>query len=338
MWTDRTRAPAILAGCLALLLLTAGCRTKSPCKDCDGDELTPPMGLAFSIPGGELTFFSLIDNDVKEIVPLTGRVVVAGTTTANGEFFAIADAATDQIAMLRLPGLGVAASHVLSGTPTDIDLDRLGVLIYATTINGNFWRYNITSGSLDTLEVDLRPRRFALRPPNRQQAWIACSSTGAIYVMDLQRFVPLDTLYGPSAATDVVFSASGERAYLAFAGAPGRLCAMDANTRTEIEARDVSGGPFDMAISADGRYVAATDSGGARLVIWDVVAGNLRELPLAGSPGRVCFRYEGSRCYVLVYGVNRVYDIEAGTSVVTVTDSVDVTASVRDLVLWEYRH
>lgn len=340
MWTDRTRSRAAAAtGCLVLtILLAAACRSKNPCEDCDGDNLVPPMGLVFSIPGGDLTFFSLADKRVKLVTPLNGWAVVAAATSANGELMAIADAATDRMVMLRLPGLGSIVTRSLGGTPTDIEMDRLGVLLYATTINGNFWRYNIASGSIDTLEIELRPRRFALRPPERQQAWILCSGNATLHVMDLRNFTPLDTVVLEQAATDVVFSPSGEQAYLAVGGSPGRLAVMDADTRAEVDFLEISGGPFDLAISSDGRFVAASDSSGGRLAIWEVAAGNFWILPLAGSPGRVCFRYNTNCCFVLVYGVNRVYEVTIGSGHPAVTDSVAITANVRDLVLWEYRH
>lgn len=314
-------------------MLFISCREKESCEDCDG--LGPPLGIAFSVPQGDVSFFQLQPLELRHTARLTGWAVVAAAVSVNGQWMAVADGASNRVALLKLPELYELSGAVIGGAPLDVDVDATGLLIYAITNNGCFWRYRVGSGLFDTLEVELAPRRFALRPPDDREAWVVCGGNNTIHVVDLQTFVRTDTLIVPLPPTDVQCSRDGARYYVAMAGDTGYVAVFDAVSREVIRQHPCGRGAFELALSDDERFVAASDSATNRLYLWDTVSGLEWDVPVGRQAFRVKFARQSHVCYVMSIADTRLLRMEITEAGPGPADTLFVAPLLRDFALWE---
>jgi DNA-binding beta-propeller fold protein YncE len=318
---------------LAVCLFLVSCREKENCTSCEG--LSPPLGIAFSVPQGDVSFFRFGPMELVHSGRLTGWSVVAAEVSVNGQWLAVADGAADRVALLKLPELYELSGAVIGGAPLDVDVDVSGHLLYAITNNGYFWCYHTSSGQFDMLEVELAPRRLALRPPDGGEAWIVCGGNNTIHVVDLRQFIAIDTFFMPLPPTDIQFSGDGGRFYVAMEGDTGSVAVFDALSRALIREQRFGRGAFELAVSDDERFVAASDSATGRLYVWDTGSGATWDVPVGRHPLRTRFARGSHVCYAMSVEDTRLLRINIGDAGPEPADTFYVTPTLRDFVLWE---
>ena len=296
--------------------------------------MVPPLGIAFSVPQGDVSFFRLGPMELVHAGRLTGWAVVSAEVSLNAQWLAVADGAANRVALLKLPELFELSGAVIGGAPLDVDVDVTGQLIYAVTNNGSFWCYHVGSGTFDTLEVQLWPRRFAIRPDG-SEAWVVCGGNNTIHVVDLRQFVRTDTLILPLPPTDIQFSRDGTRAYVAMEGDTGCVAVFDASSREVIQQHACGRGAFELALSDDARFVAASDSATGRLYIWDTVSGSAWDVPVGRHAFRTRFARHSHVCYVMSIEDTRLLRLEIGEGGPGPADTLHIMPTMKDFVLWE---
>ena len=217
----------------------------------------------------------------------------------------------------------------------DLQINASGAYAYVITQNSNFWVYSISSGQADTLEIGNTPRRVAIRPPYGVQAWIACAGDSTVRVVELQNLHSTDTLQFNLRPSAVAFSPDGNRAYVALAGTPGIIMVIDATTFEVINELQAGTGPFELAMSNDGRHLAAADSAGGRTRIWNLDSEHHWNIPTGGIAGRVRFSPGTNSFFVCSNELNEVLKIDLSSGIPTVTDTITIAPYLRELVLWE---
>ena len=335
-WTNRKRHRplALCAALFVLTLLLGGChREKEVCQTC-GDDIAPPVGLAFSIPSGDAAFFSLSAPHVIRTMPLTNVAVIAADINASG-YVAVVEASADALRIYRLPRLEFLGGIHVGGTVEDVAMHPNNTTAFGLTRNGNLWRYTLGSDTPDTLGLRLFPHRITLRPPDDTQAWIACPASNVIQIADLFSPGIRDSvvIHVPS---DVQFSANGHLAYIGSKGDSGTVFEYNTDDRRFSRSIRVGTGPFELAVSRDDRYVAAADSAGHAVHFWDLSNEQTWSVPLGGVGGRVHFA-QGTPpvCFVLVRNLSMVKRVEISGAAPHVTDSLQLEFTVGDFVLWE---
>jgi WD40 repeat protein len=323
----------MLAPLLTACLLLVSCREKENCAGCG--DLSPPLGIAFSVPQGDVSFFGMWPMELVHSGQLTGWSVVAAEVSVNGQWLAVADGASHRVALLKLPELYELSGAVIGGAPLDVEVDATGHLLYAVTNNGSFWCYHVGSGLFDTLEVQLAPRRLALRPPDAGEAWVVCGGNNTIHVVDLRQFIHTDTLIMPLTPTDIQFSRNGERFYVAMQGDTGRVAIFDAASRGLIQQHACGRGALELAVSDDERFVAASDSATGRLYIWDTVSGLGWDVAVGRHAFRTRFARQSHVCYAMSIEDTRLLRINIGEAGPEPADTFYVAPTLRDFVLWE---
>jgi len=291
--------------------------------------------MAFSVPQGDVSFFRLWPMELVHAGRLTGWAVVVAEVSVNGRWLAVADGASNRVALLELPDLHELSGAVMGGAPLDVDLDVTGQLLYAVTNNGSLWRYRVASGLFDTLEVQLAPRRLALRPPDGGEAWVVCGGNNTIHVVDLRQFIRTDTLIMPLPPTDIQFSRDGARFYVAMQGDTGRVAVFDASSRQMIQQHACGRGAFELAVSDDERFVAASDSATGRLYLWDTVSGLGWDVAVGRHPFRTRFARQSHVCYAMSIEDTRLLRWNIGDAGPEPADTFYVLPTLRDFVLWE---
>jgi hypothetical protein len=315
-------------------LLIVSCREKENCVNCE-ENLEPPLGIAFSVPQGDVSFFRMRPMEVVRTAQLSGWAVVASEVSTNAQWLAVADGAADRVALLKLPELRELSGAVVGGAPLDVDVDVTGELIYALTSNGAFWRYSVGSGTFDTLEVRLQPRRFALRPTDDREAWVVCGGNNTVHVVDLGQFSQSDTLTLQWPPTDIEFSRDGLRAYIALRGDSGYVAVFDASSRRMIGQHACGLGTLELAVSDDERLVAASDSATGLLNIWETASGRQWQVPVGRCALRTRFAHGSHACYVMSLDQTRLLRVEIGENGPGPSDTLSVLPMLRDFVLWE---
>ena len=320
------------------LLLLAGCHSKSTIESHPDGLITSPVGIVFSIPNSEVTFFDLDNCDSVGAIDLGSWSVISGSINVQGSRLVVADDNSARIGVFSLPYFTEIASASIGGVPMDAQLNHSGSLVFIITNNSNFWIYSVGGNQFDTLETGVWPRRLTLRPPDDVQAWVACPGDLAVYVYDLGVFQPLDTMYFDLMPTAIAFRSDGAFAYVALAGDPGTIVIFDATTRGPIGYMEAGSGPFELAMSFDGTKLAASDSTLGQVRIWDLARTEQWDLNVGGSPGRIRYSVNQNAFYVTSRQQSRVHRIDVTGGVPTISHSLTVPPTVRELVLWEAPH
>jgi DNA-binding beta-propeller fold protein YncE len=297
--------------------------------------LTPPLGISFSIPSGDVSYFNFSSLEVIHTQPIGAVAIVASEITPSGGQLVIADAEANRISVLDLPGLEVLAESILGGDPSDIAVDGSGNVVYAVTLNGNLWRYTVDDANLDTLEASMTARRVSLRLPDRNEAWVACPRDSTVRLFDLVHFQPADTLRFDRRPTDVKFSLDGLMAYVALSGTPGAILAIDPGTLQVVDSQEFGIGSFDLSVNADDHFVAAADSSTGKLFVWNVIANRMEETLLGGHVMRPKFARHSDTCYVMEMVTSRVFQVAVSDTGLTVATIGTIPTRVRNFTLWE---
>ena len=312
--------------CLALL---AGCSGKDSVEG-----MNEGYGLTFSIPGGQLTFFQMSDGHLIRTDAMGEWTVARAAINVQGSYLIVADGSRSRIGVISLPELTELTSVPLGGVPTDLQISATGDRAYVITQNSNFWVYAVASGHADTLEIGDAPRRLTLRPTS-VQVWIACAGDSTVRVVELQGPRTLDTLRFGYQPTAVAFSPDGGRAYVALAGTPGAIIVLNASTYEVEEELAAGSGPFELAVSSDGHFLAAADSVGHRTRVWNLDSYEYWNIEVGGMAGRIRFSREAHAFFVCSNQLNEVLKIDISTGVPVLTDTISIVPDLRELVLWE---
>lgn len=260
--------------------------------------------------------------------------VVAAEVSENARYLAVGEAGF-RLALLELPGMNVLNETIIGGAPLDIEVDASGRLIYVITNNATFWVYSSASGTSDILELPLQPRRLALRPPEKSEAWVVCGERNSILVIDLPQLARVDTIELPQPPTDIQFSPDGSRYYVTMLGDTGTLAAFYTASRQLIQAQPIGRGAFELAVSDDGRYVAASDSATGKVHVWDTVGGPVWSVQIGGYPLRIRFGKRSHTFFVLSVGYRRIQRMSIADNGPVLDDALIMPENALEFVLWE---
>ena len=314
-------------------LLYAGCSDKvvPPTPG----PIYPPIGAAFSAAGGEVTFFSLITNEItiqKEISGYTSSAAFALV----GSFLYIADNYLDMIAIYSLPGMERVDLLETGGVPLDLCLNRTANQIFLINANGNFRRYGRDDSNVDTLGVGLGPRRLALTPNEEMQTWIACRGDSSVYIVDLVDFFAHDTLHFSSPPSDICFTPDGATAFVALQSEQG-VQMIDAHSLAVLGILDAGPGPMDLAINREGTILVASDSTLGQVRIWNIENHEnptVWDIDVGERAGRVRFS-RGNTFYVMSREENHVVCVDVSVEPPEIVSTIDVPPQIREIALWE---
>ncbi|MDD5087381.1 MAG: hypothetical protein PHI18_01105 [bacterium] len=324
---------AWLIGCAVFALVLGSCRDKE--GNHDPDSLVPPLGAAFCIPSGDVSFFALQSREVVHQIPMENWTIAAAEFHPHvHSILAVADAQNNRVALWSLPVLGVLGSASVGGSPADVACDPSGTVLYSLTRNGAFWIATLSTGRLDTIEVQVFPRRMAMRPPGNE-AWVVCPGDCTLHVIDVRHVVKRDSLKFDRRPSDVVFTPDGIRALIAFEGDDGGLCELDATTFAPVRERALGHGPYDMAMSWNGRYLGIADSLDARLFVFDLFNDGCSSA--AVDSGAVRVRYAETTGHWYVYSIpgNGIQVVSFSGNTLAVADTVAVQSAITDFIIWE---
>lgn len=285
----------------------------------------------------QATYFDLTTLKILHSFPLPNYAVTATATNLHGDRLALADGRSDRIVLMQMPHLQETHNVLLGGEPVDIDVDVDAGHVYAITHNGNFWIDSVALDLFDTLEVRLFPRRLTLKPPARLEAWVVCVGNEALHIIDLPRRVIVRTDSFDSPPTDVAFSPDGSKAYIAFAGASGRVTSYNSATLEPLSNYPAGSGPFSLAVSSDGQLLAASDSLTGMVQIWDLASNQSWSVRAGNWAGSLYFMHETHTLYVLAEGLNQVKRVRIGANGPEAVDSLRFDGETRNMILWENR-
>jgi hypothetical protein len=334
-----------IAGMLLWTMLAAAVFSSCRGKDDPNDDpyppnLTPPLGLAFSAPFGDVIFFSLTDRRIIHRAVMNGWTLAAEVNRTGDRLF-VAENANNQIHTYSLPAFALQSYETFGATPLDIYPNHSSTLAYLISQNGNFWSYSLHSHVYDTLGVGMSPRRMALLPPSDAQAWVVCSGDSSVHIVDLISFHKLDTIRFQRRPTDICFASDGSKAYVALMN-PGSVVVLNVQTRTAMDSLETSQGhletsqgPFELGVSDDGLFLAVSDSALGTVRIWNLTDHLSYDLAVGKGAGRIRFSRHANDFYVLSSGTNRVLRVAINNGIPMLTDSIYVPSILREITLWE---
>jgi DNA-binding beta-propeller fold protein YncE len=320
----------------ALCLLSA---LNLSCNDKNKPPWRPPSsnyyeGLVFNL-GGNVTFFDPGDLNVVDVDTLHSWVVVGAQVWKGNNEIVVADATTWRLAVLQLPEFELLTETYLGGAPQDVTSLPDMSHIFAVTANGNFWNYDQTTGTLDTLEVKLHPRRLALRPPAFDQAWVVCAGNNMLHIFDVTTMELVDTLSFELPPCAIAFRPDGLQVYIALTGNPGRLVTLECDSLQHVSDFTVGAGPFELDVSADGRYLAISDSLTGVLTFQDLESRRSWDFYAGGQLGRVRFSEPTQSCYVVSLRNSCVTRFKFGPDGPLPFDTLCTPETASELVIWD---
>ncbi|MBU1921083.1 hypothetical protein KKG66_09565, partial [bacterium] len=269
-------------------LFSTGCKDKV--AQTDPYPIYPPVGAAFSAESGEVTFFSLLTNEIT-VTREIGEVVSSAAFALPGTALYLANNYLGKIAIYSLPHMERIDLLETGGVPLDLCLNRVATKIFLINANGNFRRFGRDDTNVDTLGVGLAPRRLTLKPVEEMQVWIACRGDSSVYIVDLLDFFAHDTLHFQTPPSDVCFSLGGDIAYIALQNGHG-IARLSSDTFAESSRLSAGPGPIDLALSHEGTMLVASDSTLGEVRIWNFESGaswTQMDIPVGGSAGRIRF-------------------------------------------------
>jgi hypothetical protein len=323
-------------------MLIWSCHSKDELGDDSDLILSPPLGVVFSAVDGTssvASFFDLSRMRVVSAMNLPGYIITASGQNLAADRLVLADARDDRIAIFQMPGMNLTHLGNLGGAPMDIEPSFGAGFVYAISRNGSFWIDSVAAGTFDTLEIALFPRRLTLRPPDQDQAWIVNESRKIIQIVLLSTEEMFDSMRFTEPPTDVSFSPDGATAFVSFAGPQSGITAYSATSHQAEANYPIAGtGPFDLAMSDDGEYLAAADSSQGDVNILHLQGGDLWSVHVGSDAGLVRFAHESHILYALAPVDNQVKRIQIGTDGPVLVDSVAFIASPSNMILWEKRN
>lgn len=308
------------------------CRDKE--RIIDSAPLQPPLGIAFSAPNGEVSFFDLTSLAIIHWDRFVGWTVLASAVSQNSQWLTVAESGTQLLGVYKLPELEISSIGYIGGVPLDVEFDPSGLSVYAITNNGIFWRYNIGDYTFDTLDIDLNPRHFALRPPTYQEAWIVYEGSQTVDIVNLIRFAQTDSLSLPLPPTDIQFSRDGQTCFLTLAQDSGSIVMLDPTTQAILRSHPCSAGSIELGISDCGTYAAVGDTVRGNLHIWNTVADSSWDIYLGEQPVRVRFQQGATTIFALSFPESRLVRIEFADGTPQIVKSAIFPVLTRDFVLW----
>lgn len=336
-----TNNPSGRAGAAWRLIVFAVCvLLLGSCRDKDdrpgSDVLAPPLGVVFSIPSGDVSFFDLESHEVVHRVSMETWIIVACEfhPTMNW-MLAVAEAQSSRVALWSLPSLAVLGSSPVGGAPMDVASDMNANILYSVTRNGAFWMATLSSGRLDTMEVRLYPRRMTMRPPGQNEAWVVCPGDCTLHVIRVREALRRDSVKFDYPPSDIAFSPDGVRAFIAFEGMDGGLREFDATTLALIQQHELGHGPYDMTMSRNGHHLAVADSSDARLFVFDFPGGERRSAVLDSGAVRVRYAESTGAWYVLSKTGGGLQVVSCSGDSLAVTDRVAIDEAISELIIWE---
>lgn len=323
-----------LIACVVCLFLLGSCRDKDDRQG--SDVLAPPLGIVFSIPSGDVSFFDLESHEVVRRVSMETWIIVASEFHPTMHWIlAVAEAQSSRVAIWSLPTLAVLGSAPVGGAPMDIACDINANVLFAVTRNGAFWMATLSSGRLDTMEVQVYPRRMTMRPPAQNEAWVACPGDCTLHVIHVREALRRDSLKFDSPPSDVAFSPDGVRAFIAFEGASGGLREFDATSLAPINQRELGHGPYDMDMSRNGRYLAVADSADAQLFVFDFSNGDCRSAAVDSGAVKVRYAEATGAWYVLSKTGGGLQVVTWSGDSLAMTNRVAIDEAISELIIWE---
>ncbi|MBK6767152.1 MAG: WD40 repeat domain-containing protein [bacterium] len=317
---------------LLIGLLVVACRDK--CTDCDEPgRFEPPYAVVASAVGGELAFFDLRDLSVVADGYQQGWATACELQSIANRLITI-DSESGGLAIYELPEIEAVDNTIIAGTPIDLKLDHAQLSAHVITRSGVYYRIPFSTMVGDTTDTGSLPRRLAFRPPADHESWIACVGDNSVRVVRMQGFFESRRIDFNGACTDVCFSPGGDSVFCAVPD-EDRIYVLHSEDGIALDTLTVASTVVDLAISRDGRYLAAADSVSGNVRIWDLLAG--REGSLRCGTSAVRIRYSNVRHAFLVVcpEQNWVMAVNPVLDSLAVTDTLVVAASPQCISLRE---
>lgn len=309
---------------LLIGLLILACRDKD---DRDSRRFEPPYGVIASASGGELAFFDLDNLEFIAQEQQVGWATACEFQPINDRLVTI-DSEAGGFAVYEMPDVEQVQHLTVSGTPIDLKLDRNQLSAHVITRNGLYFRIAFSNLQADTVDTGPNPRRIALRPLNDFEAWIPCMGDSSIRVIEQQGFYEALRIALPTACTDICFTPSGNAAYCALPGA-NRIYLIDAEDGTFIDTLSFNATTVDLAISPEGRYLAAADSNSGNVRIWDLTTNAVGTVRCGTGAIRVRYSSTQESFFAICVEESWVLCIDPSTNPPVVTDTLPVVTQPR---------
>ncbi|MBK6909845.1 MAG: hypothetical protein IPH10_02765 [bacterium] len=316
----------------ALCLFVAGCRDKGDsCEDCS--QLARPFLAVASAVGGELAFFNPITGVYLGGGELAGWATACELTQI-GDRLIVTDNVVGAMSIYALPDVDRLEQLSIAGTPIDLRVSANSGSAHLITHNGRYYRVSLSTLDTDTNATGFDPRRLRLRPPTDFQTWIACRGDSTIRVVQAQGLQEIRRIELPAYCSDIEFSPDGARAYCAL---PERdeLWVVDAETGAVVDTIAVVGAAIDLAMSLDGRYLMAADSGHGDVGVFDLVAGTTSAIRCGTRAIRPRYSHASEAFFVICPGQSYVLRVDPHTTPPTVTDTLQVEAIPQCMAILE---
>lgn len=306
------------------ILLIAGCRDK--CADCDDTgRFEPPYLVVASAIGGELAFFDLRDLSLIAEGHQEGWATACELQSIASRLITI-DSEAGGLAVYELPEIEQVDNTIIAGTPVDLKLDFAQLSAHVITRAGVYYRIPFSTMIGDTTDTGSLPRRITFRPPNDYEAWIPCVGDNSIRVIRMQGLHETRRIQFNGAPTDVCFSPGGGSAFCAVPE-EGRVYMLNAESGEISDTLQFASTIVDLAISNDGRYLAAADSVSGNVRIWDLP--DSRYGSLRCGSGAMRLRYSAVRhaFFAVCTAEDWILAINPVLDSLAVTDTLFVSAS-----------
>ncbi|MFM8602095.1 MAG: fibronectin type III domain-containing protein [Actinomycetota bacterium] len=244
-----------------------------------------PRGIALSPAGDRLAVANMSANSVSIINTSTNAVVgtVTGVGTSpmgvawspNGRRVWVSNISSNTVASIDVPTLTLETSGIATGAyPNAIVVSPDGTRVYTANVNSNSVTVinATTSAVVTTVNVGANPYHLDINSSGTRLA-VANYGNSTVSVLNPATNAVISTVTGLSNPMGIDFSPDGSRAYIANRGSL-TVRAIDFSVASPVLLSTPnislsSQSPWGLAISADGRTMAATFDVGARVMLID---------------------------------------------------------------------
>ncbi|MFM9225427.1 MAG: beta-propeller fold lactonase family protein, partial [Actinomycetota bacterium] len=244
-----------------------------------------PRGIALSPAGDRLAVANMSANSVSIINTSTNAVVgtVTGVGTSpmgvawspNGRRVWVSNISSNTVASIDVPTLTLETSGIATGAyPNAIVVSPDGTRVYTANVNSNSVTVinATTSAVVTTVSVGTNPYHLDINSSGTRLA-VANYGNSTVSVINPATNAVISTVTGLSNPMGIDFSPDGSRAYIANRGSL-TVRAIDFSVASPVLLSTPnislsSQSPWGLAISADGRTLAATFDVGARVMLID---------------------------------------------------------------------